>query len=150
MIDNLRLSRRAMVGSLAAVGTLAAVGMVAQKGAVADSSNSLARSLPGRAQGPASLATAEMEGWQAAVGANFSLAGSSSVRLVGVQPLASSGVRPRGLRRAAFVAVFELPAFAQLPGDLIYTLSDSAHGRLDLFMVEGVGRFANRLLAVLN
>jgi hypothetical protein len=150
MIDNVRLSRRTVIGSVAAVGTLAAVGMVAQKGAVADSSNSFARALLGAAPGPASLATAEMERWQAAVGADFSLAGSSSVRLVGVQPLASSGARPRGLRRNAFVAVFELPAFAQLPGDLIYTLSSSAHGQLDLFLVEGVGRFANRLLAVLN
>jgi hypothetical protein len=150
MIDNVRFSRRTMVGSLAAVGTIAAVGMVAQKGAVTGGSNSLARALLGSARGPASLAAAEMEGWQAAVGTNFSLAGSLNMRLVGVRPLASAGARPSGLRRRAFIAIFELPAFAQLPGDLIYTLANSTYGRLDLLLAETAGRGAQRLQAVLN
>lgn len=150
MIKHARLSRRTVVGGMATVGTIAAVGVVTQKGTALGGPDGLARTLVGGARPSSPLATAEMTAWQAAVGSEFAIARSTHMRLVGVQPLASRGARPRGLRRNAFLAVFELPAFAQLPGDLIYTLSNPAYGALDLFLVEGGARGAQRLHAVFN
>jgi hypothetical protein len=141
------LSRRTLLGGLAAAGTLAAI-VMANNGTVGGSGTLADAIFGGRTE--SRLARAEANEWLAAVGTNFRVAGSLSMRLVGVEPMESAGARPPGLRRRAFKAVFELPAFAALPGNLVYTLSSSAHGALDLYLSEGSGRFTNRLYAILN
>jgi hypothetical protein len=150
MTDRTRVlpSRRTLLGGLAAAGTLAAVVMV-NNGAIVSGPGSFGGRLFGAAPQSA-LATAEMAEWQTAVGTRFEVAGGITLRLVGIQPLASSGARPAGLRRSAFMAVFDLPAFASLPGNLIYTLRNSTYGQLDLFLDTGAGRMANRVFAILN
>lgn len=142
------VSRRTVVGGLAAAGTIAAFAVAANEGAVPIGASASGGG-PFGGQGTSPLATAEVDAWQAVVGSDFGIA-RTTMRLVGVEPLASPGARPRGLRRKAFVAVFELPVLARLPGDLIYTISSAGRGTFDLFLVEGAGRFTNRLKAVLN
>jgi hypothetical protein len=142
------LSRRTLLGGVAAAGTLAAIVMVDNGGIVGRPGALTGSVFGGRAE--SALARAEASEWLAVVGTNFRIAAGLSARLVGVEPMASAGARPRGLRQRAFKAVFELPAFTALPGNLVYTLSSSAHGALDLYLSEGSGRFANRLYAILN
>ena len=45
---------------------------------------------------------------------------------------------------------FELPAYEQLPGDLIYTISNPTYGSIDLFLSECAERNPHRLKAVLS
>ena len=140
-------SRRTLIGGLAAAGTLAAVA-ITSNGGVSEATGRIGSLLGITPQSP--LATAEMDAWQAAVGTRFEVAGSITLRLVGIEPLTSVGARPPGLRRRAFMAVFERPGSATLPGNLIYRLSSATQGTLDLLLVEGAGRAANRVFAVLN
>lgn len=147
-IEKIRPSRRTVVAGVAAAGTLAAVGIATSEGVVPLGADGPGAALFGsRATAP--LMAGEIDLWQTAIGDSFGIA-STSMRLIGVEPLASPGARPAGLRRRGFIAVFELSAFAQLPGNLIYTISSAGHGTFDLYLVEGTGRFANRLKAVLN
>jgi hypothetical protein len=145
-----RLSRRNLLGGLAVAGGLAAVAMAASKTAIVSRSTSLARAVLGGRARRVALASAEMEDWQAAVGMNFGIADYLTMRLIGVRPLNSDGDRPAGLRRTAFVAVFELPAYEQLPGDLVYTISNPTYGAIDLFLSECAERNPHRLKAIIN
>ncbi len=145
-----RLSRRNLLGGLAAVGALAAAAIAAKNNAVVGRSTSLARAILGGRSRPVSLATAEMADWQAAVGMNFGIADYLTMRLIGVRSYGPAGDRPPGVRRQGFVAVFELPAFEQLPGDLIYTVSNPTYGAIELFLSECAERNPRRLKAILS
>jgi hypothetical protein len=105
---------------------LAAVGL-AMVGTAANASVGLGSSQAGTIpvpRLPASLHDAEMAGWQAIVGRSFRISGGGRVRLVAVEPLPSTGRRPRATRPHGFAAIFEtLPG--ALDGDRTYRLSNA-------------------------
>lgn len=144
------LSRRNLLGGFALAGALGAIAMAAKNSALVTRSTSLARSVLGGRPRSVSLATAEMVDWQGAVGMNFGIAGYLTMKLIGVRSFGPADERPTGVRRQAFVAVFELPAFEQLPGDLIYTVSNPTYGAIDLYLTECAERNPRRLKAVIG
>lgn len=144
------LSRRGVIGIFAAIGGLAAVAMAAKNSAIVTRSTSLARSILGGRTRRVSLATGDMADWQAAVGMNFGIADYLTMKLIGVRSLGPAETRPAGVRRQAFVAVFELPAFEQLPGNLIYSVSNPTYGAIDLFLTECEERNPHRLKAIIS
>lgn len=146
----LGLTRRRLIGGFAALGGLAAVAMAAKNSAIVTRSTSLARSVLGGRTRSVSLATGDMQDWQRAVGMNFGIAGYLTMKLIGVRSFGPADIRPAGVRRQAFVAVFELPAFEQLPGNLIYTVSNPTYGALDLFLTECEERNPHRLKAIVG
>lgn len=96
-----------------------------------------------------SLADAEQSEWAAQVGSTFAAEGGFRLRLAGVRPLASPGVRPAGVgRERAFVAVFDLLGGATMPGDLIYTMSHGEYAALPVFL--SAAEDPRRMLAVFN
>ena len=96
-----------------------------------------------------SLAHAEQAEWAAQVGSTFTAEGGYRLRLSGVRPLPSSGVRPsEAWRERAFVAVFEVMNGMTMPGDLIYRLNHSQYGALPVFL--NASGDPGRMLAVFN
>ncbi|HEV2865577.1 MAG TPA: hypothetical protein VGX37_03610 [Allosphingosinicella sp.] len=96
-----------------------------------------------------SLATAEHQEWQAQVGSEFAVDGGYKLRLAGVEPLASRGIRPPEVtRHSAFIAVFEVVGNAAMPGDLIYSAAHPQYGRLPLFLTAS--ETPRRMLALFN
>ena len=94
------------------------------------------------------LAWAEQAEWEAQVGTVFTAAGGQSLRLAGVEPLQSSGERPAGLRRRAFLAVFDVAGGLAPAGHALHTLTHPRHGALELFLSPS-GTQA-RIFAVFN
>ena len=141
------LSRRAvMAGAGALVVTAAAATTAAQWGRVDPISRKMRELLRLRPR-PVSLATAEVEDWMAASGAQFTVAGYR-LRLAGVRRL-QAGERPEGLRQQPFVAVFDLLSRARLPGDLIYTIAHPDYGSFDIFLTNApLPWFPRRMHAV--
>jgi hypothetical protein len=80
------------------------------------------------------LASAEQGEWEAQVGTVFTAAGGRSLRLAGVRPLESSGVRPAGLRRRAFLAVFDVAGGLAMAGHTIHSLTHPQYGAMELFL----------------
>lgn len=141
-----RVSRRNLLAGAAAAGVVAALAVAIKNPAAVQSSGSMIRdALTGRR--PASLATAERDIWQAAVGADFAIA-HTRMRLAGVRPLPRGGRRPANLRQNPFIAVFELPVGQALPGNLVYSVRTARFPAFDMFVSEA-GE-AGRLLAVFN
>lgn len=96
-----------------------------------------------------SLAHAEQAEWEALTGSVFSAGAGYQLRLAGVRPLPSSGVRPpEAWRAGAFVAVFEVLNGMTMPGEIIHTLSHNQYGRLPVFLT--VSSDPGRMLAVFN
>ena len=137
-----------MFGGVAAAGALAAA-MAAKNSAFVTRSASLARAIFGGRVRSVALATAEMEDWMAAVGAEFDIA-YTRMCLAGVEALAEPGVRPAGLRRRGFVAVFTLPQGETLPGNLTYRIAHRSYGAFDIFLAEPSDDRLDRMTAVFN
>jgi hypothetical protein len=96
------------------------------------------------------LATGEMDSWTRVVGTEFEAAGFR-LRLAGVEPLPSNGMRPaRVARRRGFLAVFDVLGGGEMPGDLIYAVRSPQHA-LDMFISSAAtpGR-PGRMHAVFN
>jgi len=100
---------------------------------------------------PPSLANAGYQEWLSQVGSVFAVAGRTSMALVGVRPLPTSGARPSNVTRTqAFVAVFD-PRGGTLAGDLIYTVLHPTYGALPIFLSAASDpRTPTRMLAVFN
>jgi hypothetical protein len=98
---------------------------------------------------------AGMNEWRRQIGSEFRVGaetGATSLKLVEVRPLASSGARPAGVSRdRAFLAVFDGGAAGQRPaGDRLY---DVAHSRGDMriyFSAADPAATTARLAAVFN
>ena len=99
-------------------------------------------------RGMLSLSQAEMTEWSDQIGSVFNIGGGYQLKLAGIQPLQSDGVRPSSLRDRAFAAVFDVTRGSALPGDLIYTLSHPQYGPLQLFL-SSTGN-PRRMLAIFN
>jgi hypothetical protein len=96
-----------------------------------------------------SLDHAEQAEWEALSGSVFTAGGGYRLRLAGVRPLPSSGVRPpEAWRAGAFVAVFEVLNGMTMRGDVIHNLSHSQYGHLPVFLTASSD--AGRMLAVFN
>ena len=127
------LSRRNVM--LGAGGLVGLAALIATPGLRPLLPGGVRRMLDGGRAAPGALALAQAEGeqWAAQVGSTFSVAGQT-LRLAGIRPLESSGERPAGLRRRAFLAVFDIAGGGSLPADLIYELTHRRHGALSLFL----------------
>lgn len=144
------VSRRNMLlaaGSAAAVGALAATPARQLLGAGAFTPIQTGPGAPPQV----SLATGSYEDWLARVGSSFTIAGAGTLRLAGVRALESSGVRPRGLRGRAFVAMFDPAGGQTLAGDLIYAAAPAQAAAFPIFLASSQDpRTPARMLAVFN
>ncbi len=146
------LSRRNLLlaggGAVAAAGALAAAPF---RDLVGEEARALIASQPW-ARGMLSLADGSYEEWLAQVGSVFAAGGGYGLRLAGVQPLASTGVRPRAVsRERAFLAVFDVTGGGSMAGDLIYTISHPQYGPLPIFLSASTNpNMRGRMLAVFN
>jgi hypothetical protein len=97
-----------------------------------------------------SLASASYDIWAAQVGAAFAVGGGQGITLAGVRALESSGPRPPGARDRAFVALFDVRGAGTMAGDLIYTVSHSEYGPLQVFLSTADARTPGRMMAIFN
>jgi hypothetical protein len=95
-----------------------------------------------------SFAYAEQTEWAAQVGSVFTAPGGYTLRLAGVEPLQSAGERPAGLRRRAFLAVFDVAGGLAMAGDTIYTLTHPQYGATEVFLT--LTDVPGRTVAVFN
>ena len=147
-LTDLHLSRRRMVAILG--GAVVAVGAVFAapiKSLVETGARELANTAAGKRT--IVLATAGYNDWLAQVGTTFSTSGYN-LKLIGIAPLISSGVRPAGLRDRAFALNFDVAAGRTMAGELIYTISHPQHGPLQIFLSATGPQTPARMLAVLN
>ena len=140
-----RLSRRLVVAGLCASGAYAAVKTV---GALQPAAS---RPLGVGRQRALALKSGGMDAWTRMRGHEFHVLGFR-LKLLGTRPLMSQGVRPPEVaRRSAFLAVFEVLAGGEMPGDLIYTLTTRGVAPFDMFLSSGASaQFPNRMHAVFN
>src|SRR5687767_3902691 len=96
-----------------------------------------------------SLADAGQAEWAAQAGSVFTAEGGYRLRLAGVRPLLSTGVRPPEVaRRSAFLAVFDVLDNMTMAGDVIYDLRHGQYGRLPVFL--SASDDPRRMFAVFN
>ena len=102
-------------------------------------------------RGLVSLATAGYDEWAAQVGSIFTLGDGTRLTLAGVRAFPSTGLRPRGGRDRAFVALFDAAGGRSPAPDLIQTANHAQYGPLPLFLsATGDPRMPGRMLAVFN
>ena len=142
------LSRRNILITIGAAlaGTIALAG-TAFRPAVTRQARKVLAATP-LTRGMLSLSQAEIEEWSTQIGATFAVGGGFELRLAGIQPLQSEGVRPASLRDRAVAAVFDVTRGSSMPGDLIYTLNHRQYGPLQLFL-SSTGN-PRRMLAIFN
>ncbi len=98
-----------------------------------------------------SLANATYDEWANEVGATFTLGGNTSLTLVGVRALASSGASPDSVRQQAFAAFFDPAGSQSVAPNLIYTVYHSSYGAMLLYL-GGISdpRTPRRMVAVFS
>jgi hypothetical protein len=102
-------------------------------------------------RGLLSLSNGSYEEWESVVGTNFSLGGGTSVQLVGVRALPTSGDRPDGVRAQGFAAFFDPAGGQSVARDLIYTATHSTYGPTQIFLAgTSDPRTPGRMVAVFN
>ena len=140
-----RLSRRLVVAGLCASGAYATVKTVQSLQPAAS------RPLGVGQQRALALKTGGLDAWTRMRGSEFVAAGFR-LKFLGVRPLMSEGERPPEVaRQSAFLAVFEILAGGEMPGDLIYSLSTRGVAPFDVFLSSGAStQFPNRMHAVFN
>ena len=80
------------------------------------------------------LAAANYDIWFGITGSSFSLGGGSTIELIGVRALQTSGDRPLGVRNQGFAAFFEPLSTQPIAPDRIYTATHSLYGSLQIFL----------------
>ena len=145
-INRLSVSRRHVVAGMCASGLLGAFSFAAVK--LQQQQKNL-EPVTGSVQ-TEPLATSEMDRWSRMVGNEFTGSGFR-LKLMGVQPLNSQGVRPPEVTRdAAFLAVFEVLSGGYMPGDLIYRLTNR-NQVVDIFLANAfTPQFPRNMNAVFN
>lgn len=146
-----KLSRRNVVVGGATAATVGAIALSPLGVPITREARELIATQPW-ARGMLSLSSAGYDQWLAQVGSVFALGGGTTMRLAGVRPMASEGARPMGVaRRSAFVAMFDMLGGQTVAGDLIYTVSHSQYGPLQIFLSASTDpRTPGRVLAVFN
>ena len=105
----------------------------------------------GAFRGLLSLSSATYEEWESVVGTNFALGGRTSVQLVGVRALPTSGAKPRGVRTQGFAAFFDPARGQSVAPDLIYTATHSIYGTTQIYLAATSDpRTPGRMVAVFN
>ena len=138
------VSRRSVIGALALAGLLAACSRPA---AAPERQKRELAAIRGQA-----LARGGIGDWERLAGGIFQVTAGFRLRLAGVRPLESGGARPPDLGRAsAFLALFDVLDGQDMPGDLIYTMSTTGLGPLDVFLSRApTAEFPHRMHAVFN
>jgi hypothetical protein len=105
----------------------------------------------GVGRGLLSLASANYEEWESVVGTSFSLGGRTSVDLVGLRALPTSGEKPQGVRSQGFAAFFDPPRGQSVAPDLIYTATHSIYGPTQIYLAgTSDRRTPGRMVAIFN
>ena len=140
------VNRRGVVAGICATGVFGAYAFAASS----NHQTSTTSSTTTTTTTTSTLATSEMDRWTKMVGSEFT-GGGYRLKLMGVQAMNSSGVRPPDVTRdSAFVAVFEVLAGGYMPGDLIYRLS-TRNQVLDIFLANAfTSQFPRNMNAVFN
>jgi hypothetical protein len=115
---------------------------------IVSASQSLINGAPPRTM--VNLATASYEQWLAQVNTSFAVSGGNPLKLLGVEPLNSTGQRPGGLRARAFALAFNVSGGGTMAGDLIYTINHPQYGALRIFLTSADPGTPTRMLAVFN
>lgn len=138
------VSRRAVITTLCVSGLVAACSRPTQ---TVEREKAQAAAVKAQA-----LAHGSMGDWQQMVGSVFQATGGYALGLVGVRPLQSEGARPANVSRSsAFLAVFDVLGGQTMAGDLIYSMSTSRLGPLDVFLTAApTPEFPSRMHAVFN
>ena len=98
-----------------------------------------------------SLGSATYDEWLSVVGSDFGLGGRTTVKLVGVRALPTSGAKPQGIRTQGFAAFFEPAGNQSVAPDLIYTATHSTYGPTRLVLAAASDpRTPRRMVAVFN
>lgn len=141
------VNRRTAVAGLCATGVFGAYAFAASSNQQATTGSSTTTTTTTQTS---TLATSEMDRWTKMVGSEFTGSGYR-LKLMGVQPMNSAGVRPPDVTRdSAFVAVFEVLAGGYMPGDLIYRMS-TRNQVLDIFLANAnTTQFPRNMNAVFN
>jgi hypothetical protein len=135
MTDILGLfSRRTMLVGASGAAVAAAAGLGTTTGV-------LAATVP--------LSTAEYNDWLAKVGTNFTAHTGHVLKLVQVERLASSGIRPEPLRDYAFVARFDISRGGGL-AEGSYIVTHPGGTTFQIFLSKGGPDKPARMLAVFN
>lgn len=147
-LTDLHLSRRRMVVALGgAAVTVGALFAAPLRSLIEASGREPANTVPLRRT--INLATAGYADWLAQVGTTFA-GGGYNLKLTGVAPLLSTGVRPAGLRDRAFALNFDVAGGRTMAGDLIYTINHPQYGPLQVFLAVTGPQTPARMLAVFN
>jgi len=96
------------------------------------------------------LATAEKEDWALQVGTFFTAQTGHVLKLAHVKGFPQRGVRPAGLRKAAFVAAFDIASGGPLQPDRMIGTNHNEGGAFDIFLTSGNRANPLRMLAVYN
>lgn len=98
-----------------------------------------------------SLADASYDEWANEVGATFSLGAGTTMQLVGVRPLPTSGARPDNVRQQGFAAFFDPQGAQSVAPNLIYTVYHSSYGAMLLYLGGATSSSTpRRMVAVFN
>jgi hypothetical protein len=98
-----------------------------------------------------SLADAGYDEWLSVVGSSFSLGGGTSVQLVGVRALPTSGSKPQGVRSQGFAAFFDPAGSQSVAPNLIYTATHTMYGPTRIYLAgTSDPRTPRRMVAVFN
>lgn len=144
-----RLSRRSTLVALGGAAVTAGAVLAASRTTLLSQSGGGSTGSTSGSRTTVNLATAEYETWLAQVNTKFT-GGGYTLKLVGVAPLNSAGVRPDPLRDRAFALNFDLAAGQTMAGDLIYTISHPQYGPLQIFLSGTGPQTPSRMLAVFN
>lgn len=146
------LSRRNLLIGLGGIVAATAAIMVSPfRGVIAVRGRELVRNQPALRRMLLSLADAGHDEWAEQVGSILSLGGGTSLKLVAVSALASSGERPAGLRDSAFLAKFDVQNGATMAGDLIYTALHPSYGAFQIFLSASTDpSLPHRMIAIFN
>jgi hypothetical protein len=142
------VNRRNMLLGLAG-GAVAAGGITLQQTGGAGAFAELLRPV-GLGRRGVSLATATKEEWAAQVGTFFTAQTGHVLKLTSVLGFRDGGVRPAGLRPAAFVAHFDVTSGGPMPSTQFLAVNHNEGGTFDIFMTGGNPARPLRMLAVFN
>jgi len=148
-LTDLNLTRRHTLVALGGAAVTAGAVLAASRTTLLSQGSGGSSTSTSAARTTVNLATANYDTWLAQVGTKFS-GGIYSLKLSGVAPLLSTGVRPAGLRDRAFALNFDVAGGQTMAGELIYTISHPQYGPLQIFLSAAGPTMPARMIAVFN
>ena len=142
------MSRRNILLGLAGGAAVAGGITVQQTGGVGDFADRLRQVELGRHG--VNLANGTKEDWALQVGTFFTAQTGHVLKLVAVRGFPQRGARPAGLRKAAFVAAFDIASGGALAGEHTFGVNHNEGGAFDISLTSRNRALPLRMLAVFN